>query len=580
MTTGVFSRGRDDGPGAARCAQCGKPIAKNARFCGTCGAPVPQRACQTCGTANAPQAKFCAKCGRALDTTTTGPASVDPKAAMDAPLTGVVRPSTDMEEPAGRPSLAGAPSPVAPVPVQRQAKPATGRPTGVELTASPPSATERSASPPTPPAQMAPPPTTGPAVASHATDAPPSPPAGVPPESRMPPTRDAAQSIRNRRPLLPGIGALVVALLIGAGGYGYWIGIIGDRPGSIARDVIAELRQLGFDQVTVSIGKDWIARVSGAVVGQDRKQALEAALNSQPDIASINLDALEVRPSRQEILSVITRGLADNRLGHISAEVDEAGRVVLAGRAERETDIARASDVAMGVPGVAMVDPRIGKPFSVLEREINQALRASGFTGVRARVQSLEEVVVSGTLRDEGDRTTVIARVADTASGLGETIDATLIRDDMIVDVPVVVAPPPKQAQAAPTQPVPTVAFESTEPVSSTPPIVGTWSGQIRWGFVGSNAAFQVNDATVGGIVGRTEYAGSYLYCRGSLRLVDISGSEYTFEEKITEKNPRATCPGGGTVTMLLSTQGAADVKWTRSKKLSAVRYKGTLNKQ
>jgi hypothetical protein len=375
------------------------------------------------------------------------------------------------------------------------------------------------------------------------------------------------------------LAGLVAVSLIGAGGYAYWTGIIGDRPGSIAREVTVELQQQGYDGVTVAIGKDWIARVTGVVVGQDRKQALETTLKGRSEFAGINLDALEVRASREEILAAITKGLAANRLGHITAEVDEKGGVVLVGRAEREYDIARASDVAMGVPGVTAVEPRIGKPFSVLQREINQALRASGFTGVRAGVPSLEAVVLTGILRDEADRAAVIAGVVDAANALGETIDAALVQDEMIVEVPVVLAPS-KQASAAPTPDVPTAAFESTEPVPVMPPIVGTWSGQIRWGIVGSKAAFHISDATVGGDVGRTEYSGSYPYCRGKLRLVDSSGNEYTFEEKITEKNPRATCPGGGTVTMLLSTDGAANVKWMRSNNYSAVRYKGTLNKQ
>lgn len=543
MSNGLFDKEQVNGAGRMHCAQCGKPVAGNVKFCGACGAPVPQRTCPACGRANGPQAKFCANCGQTLVAPTAAPAPVPTRAAVSAPPMSVVRPPTDVDSPAGLPSEIGPVARASTWSTQPGDKPAPVRAAGVEDPAPPETAATRTALPPASPPVVAPAPA------------------------------------RNLKPLLIGVGALGVALLIGTAGYAYWRGIIGDRPGSIAAELTAELKQQGFDEVAVAMGKDWIAMVSGSVVGQDRKQALETALLGRSEIAGISLDALEVRPSRAEILDAITQGLTANRLGHIRAEVDETGSVVLVGRAERERDSARASDIAMSVPGVGAVDPRIGKPYSVIEREINQALRAAGFARVRARIASLEEVTVSGTLRSDGDRTAVVARVADTASALGETIDATRIRDEMTVEAPVLAVPPPRQTRAAPPS-APTAAFESAPSPPVAPPVVGTWGGQIRWGIVGSRAALRVDDATVGGEAGRTEYFGSYLYCRGSLRLLAVSGDEYTFEETVTEKNPRATCPGGGTVTLVLTTHDTASVKWMRSNKLSAVRYKGTLTRQ
>jgi hypothetical protein len=53
-------------PGAA-CASCGSVLAAGAKFCASCGAPVPVKAfCTGCGKELAAGAKFCANCGQAV----------------------------------------------------------------------------------------------------------------------------------------------------------------------------------------------------------------------------------------------------------------------------------------------------------------------------------------------------------------------------------------------------------------------------------------------------------------------------------------------------------------------------------
>lgn len=559
MTNRVSSMDRGDGAGAVHCAQCGKPMAVNAKFCGACGTPVPQRACEACGATNAPQAKFCAKCGQALIAPTAAPAAA--------------RPAT----------VSGAPSSAAPVPVHSQTGPAAALPAGVDVAPSPDVVAPRAPPLPAPSPHLVPPRAhervvERPSATSHAADEP-SPSVALPLGSRTP-SGGVTRPARGSRALLIGVGVLVVALLVGGGGYAYWTGIIGDRPGSVASEVTDELKAGGFDGVTVKMAKDWVATVTGTVVGQDQRQRLEEIVSGRSEVRRVDLTGLSVQPSLEEIEAAVLEALQQNGLGDIDAKIAEGGLVILTGRARDSSVIGRAGETVINVPGVADVDNRIAIPFSELQREVNDALRAGGHPRARVTVDAGGEVSVSGTLVAEGERSAVIERIVATAASLGETVDPSRVRDEMIVEKPVVVAPPPKQVRATATPTVPTAAFESTEPEPVRPPIVGTWSGQIRWGIVGSKAAFQIGDATVGGSVGRTEYSGSYLYCRGSLRLVEISGNEYTFDETITEKNPRATCPGGGTVTMVLSTDSAANVKWMRSNKLSAVRYKGTLNRQ
>src|SRR6185312_7731834 len=48
------------------CPHCGTANAENARFCVSCGQPMP-RVCPNCGAVNPPGARFCNQCGFPLD---------------------------------------------------------------------------------------------------------------------------------------------------------------------------------------------------------------------------------------------------------------------------------------------------------------------------------------------------------------------------------------------------------------------------------------------------------------------------------------------------------------------------------
>src|SRR6202035_4660689 len=47
------------------CPSCGSEHSKSAKFCDTCGAPLPLQ-CPSCGSSNRPGARFCNECGAAL----------------------------------------------------------------------------------------------------------------------------------------------------------------------------------------------------------------------------------------------------------------------------------------------------------------------------------------------------------------------------------------------------------------------------------------------------------------------------------------------------------------------------------
>ena len=387
----------------------------------------------------------------------------------------------------------------------------------------------------------------------------------------------------------------MAVLLLGAAGYGYWTGLIGDRPGSIAREVTKSLQEAGFDSVTVAMGKDWVAHVSGSVVGQDKKQALEATLAGRSEIVGTNFDALEVRPSHDEILAEIAKALAASRLGHITAEVDDRGSVILTGRAEREHEIERASDTVMSVPGVSAVDPRISLPFAVLQREINQALRESGFTGVRIGVRNIDDISVSGILREEQDRAAVIAKIVETGAAYREAIDPEAIHDQMTIDVPiapseiavqapvVTTAPPARQSggSAAPDTERPQETSRTAS--SSIPPatIHGTWEGSIKTKWLPTlEARIWVERTSGGGAVGRTEYAerapyGKTTTCHGTLFIVEASSNLFVFREGI-----KRGCPGGGLIKMSLISADTVEAQWTPLKRPDKVDYSGTLRRR
>ena len=60
--------------GGIACSSCGRPAAPDDKFCGRCGAPLPESpalavatpACKNCGRLSEPDDRFCAECGQEL----------------------------------------------------------------------------------------------------------------------------------------------------------------------------------------------------------------------------------------------------------------------------------------------------------------------------------------------------------------------------------------------------------------------------------------------------------------------------------------------------------------------------------
>ena len=540
------------------CKSCGAVLKAGAKFCGQCGAVETSAAavvepgsaeqtirCPQCGAESPGSAKFCRVDGYRFPVATETPgASVQgsssiPVPAMNPPsppqATGLRCPRCGTANPPGARFCrkdGAALSAVASAPAD-----------GIPAVAPKPART--SITPPVPPDQL--PPARSPRSPSVAPE-----PAGA-----------TARPPRNWRPAMIGGGVLGLLLLTVGAGYAYWTGLIGDRPGSIAREVTAELKEEGFSNVTVIVGKDWIAHVSGSVVGQDKKQALEATLVGRSEIVGTNFDALEVRPSHDEIHAEIAKALAANRLGHITAEVDDHGSVILTGRAEREHEIEHASDIVMSVPGVSAVDPRISLPFSVVEREINQALRESGFTGVRIGVRSIDDISVSGILREDQDRAAVIAKVVEIAATFGETINPSAIRDETTIEASVFESPladasrSKELTDSAATKSVASIArtTPTKDPIIPVSRFARTWSGTVRQGSRRYPINLVLRPGDNGVIHGDVSYPS--LKCSGSWSLTGFDNNSALFAQTITNK---ARCID--TQIAMRITDSGAELKW------------------
>lgn len=235
------------------------------------------------------------------------------------------------------------------------------------------------------------------------------------------------------------IGAAIATtlILIGAGlAYLYWSGVVGDRRGTIGRELTANVEAQGFNDVTVTVNEEWVAVASGTVESQAKRKTIEDTLRARSGIRDVQLEGLAVKVSAADIQAAVAQALEANGLSYISAEVTDDGRVTLTGRAQEESDIDKANKAAGSVDGVTAIESRIGVPFVVLEREINQALIEAGYPDIAVRIGSETDISITGTLRDEGERPLLVAKVAEVAGGLGEAVDPAVFRDEMIVEAP------------------------------------------------------------------------------------------------------------------------------------------------
>jgi hypothetical protein len=134
-----------------------------------------------------------------------------------------------------------------------------------------------------------------------------------------------------------------------------------------------------------------------------------------------------------------------------------------------------------------------------------------------------------------------------------------------------------------------TSAGESPAASTATTPIVGTWSGRIRSGMIGSDVVISVKPAAVGAVAGRADYINYlvpsdsplHLYCSSELTLREAKPGSYTFQERMIDAGSRSICPIRDLIRLSL-TEGAsvAEAQWARSGSPDKASYRGTLHKK
>lgn len=130
----------------------------------------------------------------------------------------------------------------------------------------------------------------------------------------------------------------------------------------------------------------------------------------------------------------------------------------------------------------------------------------------------------------------------------------------------------------------PSVGVQSAEGRS----LVGHWSGKILGRKIGSMAHVRIELAAIGMPSGSTEYflrsirGFDNLACRGYLKLVEVAGSRYVFEESLTGRGRgyEGGCPISGTLVLTVTGDGVARGEWSGMDGAETVIQSGELTKQ
>jgi len=524
-------------------------------------------ACPTCGTLNPPNAKFCKKDGTALSGAAAAPlAPAAPKVSQPSELTLA-------PEPPPRPS----PPPAVPSPPP------------------PP--------PPPPPRVQAPPPKT---------------------ETPRPAAELEETGIRKPKRGKAGPIAITLAAVVIAGGVAgflYWKGILGNRPESVAATIEAAVQEKGFDGITVTVSQDWVATVSGSVVGRVRADELLALVQQNPNIKSVTSD-FTVRPGPEELEQQVADALNARGLQGITVTVGNDLIAMLKGTVDDPSLMTVAVDTARSVSGLKDVQSAIKVSIAARQAALTQALAAGGFDQAKAEIVDENTVNISGNVYSQEEKTKLVELVS-TTTGIATVNDTTqIVERPAVVDAAKVEADINRLLQKVGLANVAAVVDEHLNatlvgnvssqaeldkamktarrvatikslrseievaraaPAPSSTAVAesmalnavkGQWVGRVDTGLFGYAFTLTINGGPIGQDVGTSVYGSGKGICSGTLTLAEASGSDFSFTENITHSG--LMCPGGGTLKMKLAGDGKALFEWYRPKNPTKRYGKGT----
>ena len=595
------------------CPSCRAEVPGSPKFCHKCGAPFPAAAaapppaaegptktCPQCGTLNPASAKFCKKDGYKFDAAPAAPSQATIPGSVACPACGTLNPPNAKFCKKDGTALAGV-APAVPQPLTLAPSPPRSEPPPPPPPVAPPAPAATAA-----PRVQAPQPPAQPRV-----QAPPQPEAR--PRAEPAPGAPAAPAKKHRPGRLVAIvlGLLVVAAAV-AGGL-YWKGIIGDRQGSVAETITAAAHAAGFDAVTVTVSKDWVANITGAVVGQVKKDELLALVHQNSNIRNVT-DTLTVHPGPDELEQQLGDALAARGLTAVKATVGADLVATLTGTVDDPAVVTQAMDAARNVAGLKDVQSAIKLSVAARQAALNAALAQGGYDKVTAQVVDENTVNVSGDVYSKEDKdkltqlvmttagvptvndtTRILARppvvtaasveaeinkalqkahLGTIAAVVDDGMNATLVgnvtraadRDRAVriaKGVPAVksVRTEIEVAGAAPAPAPPSPAVQQTLAVNA---IKGQWVGRVDTGLFGYAFTLTITGGAIGQQVGTSIYgSGAKGMCGGTLTLTEINPSQqFVFTD--TLERTSLMCPGGGTVKMQLAGDGKALFEWYR----------------
>lgn len=629
------------------CASCGAEVAGAPKFCNKCGAPFTPataeaaaatgatKVCPKCGAVNVAGAKFCKQDGYRFDSGQAAPQAAAPKTqAPPPPPPPPPRPASPPPSQAAIPGSVACPTcgtmnppnarfckkdgtslaaaaakqgkSIDPAkPVDRVAEMAMG------LSLAPDPESESRAVPPPPPPPRPRPATSvsQPAGARPKIEAP-------KPEPSVDDTGIHATGIR-RRPRSKGakLGLIAAAVVIAAGAAGllYWKGILGNRAEAVAESITTALNQKGFAGITVSVSPDWVATVSGVVVGQVKRDELLGIVQQDANIKGVT-DELTVRPGPGELEQQVGDALNARGFKTVTVTVGADLIAMLTGTVDDPSKETVAVDTARGVAGLRDVQSAIKLSIPARQAALTQALAANGFDQVTAQIADENTVNLGGNVFSADEKTKLIdlvstttgiatvndltqvverphvvdagkveadinrllkkAGLANVAAVVDDKLNATLVgtvthasdRDKAMKTARKVTAIKSLRseievASAVVAAPVPQAPAENA-PLAA---VKGQWVGKVDAGFLQVyNFRITINGGPLGQDVGTSLYGTDKSGCAGTLTLQEAEGQSFTFTESIPHAG--MLCPGDGTLKMLVGADGKAKFEWYRKK--------------
>jgi tetratricopeptide (TPR) repeat protein/osmotically-inducible protein OsmY len=337
-------------------------------------------------------------------------------------------------------------------------------------------------------------------------------------------------SVPRRRTALPAamVGAVVVVVLCAAG-YLYWSGVIGDRPANLALDINRAALTAGFPEAHVQVDRQWVAIVSGTVVGRDAREKLIGLVRGYPNVRSV-VDAVQVNVTDSERQALIVQKLKDAGLDGLQVTV-LGTQATLWGTVSGPSERSHAIELVRTSGGFAEVVDKSTRSVAWVANDVRDALRGQGFSDVDVSLGGNNMVALTGTVSNEEER----ARAEETARSVGSGVAVSnQVQVVKRAVASVVTAPQTPTAVPAVTaqmqEPRQEPSPPRTEPAVAAVDITGIWQFAQERGGRAYRAAWKIDRTSTGELTGI--YQSEYQNCRGRLTTRSAAPPDFEFLEE------------------------------------------------